>query len=377
MLTQCPNCQTTFRVTSEILRVADGQVRCGRCQTQFDALERLIEENDAGGSPVAAVPARRRRRNRAVPATAGAHRGRRAGRAGRHHARRSAHRDQRPYRVPRRSGRGEPRCARKSIEEWVEIDDVEDRGRTRLNVIASVASRLGRRRATKPADDRGRRRVEAGHRRCAERTSSIAAVRSAHASDARAGDAISLGRRRRAPAAPRDLEDRCAAPLVLLLVVQFVHTLSRTLARHPQLGAPLVGLYGALGADAAAGLEPARVRDPPVGRRLGSATPGTLKVRASVKNLAELRAALSAAEARARRSLGRSGARARVRARGVSGSDDCAGPPARLPRSRPMRPSRSSIQARTRKASASTCACAARGRGRCARRTLPPARNDT
>ena len=39
MLTQCPNCQTTFRVTAEILRVAEGQVRCGRCQTQFDALE--------------------------------------------------------------------------------------------------------------------------------------------------------------------------------------------------------------------------------------------------------------------------------------------------------------------------------------------------
>ena len=47
MLTQCPNCQTTFRVTSEILRVADGQVRCGRCQTQFDALERLLDETDA------------------------------------------------------------------------------------------------------------------------------------------------------------------------------------------------------------------------------------------------------------------------------------------------------------------------------------------
>lgn len=46
MLTQCPYCRTTFRVTREILRVADGQVRCGRCQTQFDALERLIEEQD-------------------------------------------------------------------------------------------------------------------------------------------------------------------------------------------------------------------------------------------------------------------------------------------------------------------------------------------
>src|SRR5688500_2207961 len=46
MLTQCPNCETTFRVTAEILRVADGQVRCGRCHTQFDALERLLEEGD-------------------------------------------------------------------------------------------------------------------------------------------------------------------------------------------------------------------------------------------------------------------------------------------------------------------------------------------
>src|SRR4029450_4644736 len=51
MLTQCPNCQTTFRVTTEILRVADGQVRCGRCQTQFDALERLIHEHEAASAP--------------------------------------------------------------------------------------------------------------------------------------------------------------------------------------------------------------------------------------------------------------------------------------------------------------------------------------
>ena len=43
MLTQCPSCQTTFRITSEILRVAHGQVRCGRCHTQFDALERLVD----------------------------------------------------------------------------------------------------------------------------------------------------------------------------------------------------------------------------------------------------------------------------------------------------------------------------------------------
>lgn len=43
MLTQCPGCQTVFRVTSTILRAAHGQVRCGRCNTQFDAIERLLD----------------------------------------------------------------------------------------------------------------------------------------------------------------------------------------------------------------------------------------------------------------------------------------------------------------------------------------------
>lgn len=49
MLTQCPHCQTVFRVTSTILRAAHGQVRCGRCNTQFDAIENLLE----GDTPVA------------------------------------------------------------------------------------------------------------------------------------------------------------------------------------------------------------------------------------------------------------------------------------------------------------------------------------
>jgi len=47
LLTQCPNCQTVFRVTSTILRAAHGQVRCGRCNNQFDAIENLLEGEDA------------------------------------------------------------------------------------------------------------------------------------------------------------------------------------------------------------------------------------------------------------------------------------------------------------------------------------------
>ncbi|MGE0116076.1 MAG: DUF3426 domain-containing protein [Steroidobacteraceae bacterium] len=46
MLTQCPGCQTVFRVTSTILRAAHGQVRCGRCNTQFDAIEQLQDGED-------------------------------------------------------------------------------------------------------------------------------------------------------------------------------------------------------------------------------------------------------------------------------------------------------------------------------------------
>ncbi|MFP4131272.1 MAG: DUF3426 domain-containing protein [Thiohalospira sp.] len=43
MYTQCPNCHSHFRVTAEQLRAADGRVRCGVCDTVFDALEHLEE----------------------------------------------------------------------------------------------------------------------------------------------------------------------------------------------------------------------------------------------------------------------------------------------------------------------------------------------
>ncbi|MGE5466107.1 MAG: DUF3426 domain-containing protein [Ignavibacteria bacterium] len=44
MLTRCPRCQTTFRVTPDQLKARHGRVRCGHCQDVFDALEALIEE---------------------------------------------------------------------------------------------------------------------------------------------------------------------------------------------------------------------------------------------------------------------------------------------------------------------------------------------
>ena len=43
MYSQCPDCQTRFRVTADALRAAHGTVRCGRCGSAFDALERLSD----------------------------------------------------------------------------------------------------------------------------------------------------------------------------------------------------------------------------------------------------------------------------------------------------------------------------------------------
>jgi predicted Zn finger-like uncharacterized protein len=43
MLTRCPGCTTTFRVTPEQVKARHGKVRCGRCQHVFDAIEHLVD----------------------------------------------------------------------------------------------------------------------------------------------------------------------------------------------------------------------------------------------------------------------------------------------------------------------------------------------
>jgi len=58
MLTRCPHCQTAFRVTTEQLKVRQGKVRCGACQSIFDALDSLTDELAVvpGPEAVAAPP---------------------------------------------------------------------------------------------------------------------------------------------------------------------------------------------------------------------------------------------------------------------------------------------------------------------------------
>ncbi len=44
MFTVCPGCHRQFRLYAEHIAAAAGQVRCGYCQTQFNALERLYDQ---------------------------------------------------------------------------------------------------------------------------------------------------------------------------------------------------------------------------------------------------------------------------------------------------------------------------------------------
>jgi predicted Zn finger-like uncharacterized protein len=47
LITSCPECETTFRISVGILEKAGGQVRCGRCARVFDANDALREIDEA------------------------------------------------------------------------------------------------------------------------------------------------------------------------------------------------------------------------------------------------------------------------------------------------------------------------------------------
>ena len=61
LLTQCPACQTYYRVVQDQLRISDGWVKCGQCGDIFDASQHLLEieatPNDASIAWQTDVPA--------------------------------------------------------------------------------------------------------------------------------------------------------------------------------------------------------------------------------------------------------------------------------------------------------------------------------
>lgn len=228
MLTQCPNCETTFRVTSEILRVADGQVRCGRCHTQFDALERLI--NDDG------TPARRPFDTRPAPAEIevqdpAAHE--EITLEGKHIEITGT------YLVMDESAAGgQPQVRQEVTEEWVEIDD-ED-------VQAALASGH----AGEPEDAEAAQDIDVEAAQAQFEAEEDVEQPQPEEEEAPAPeepdedlDLPPARTRRRSSLVWKIL----ALPLVLLLAAQIVHHYRAELARHPRFGETIVNAYSALG----------------------------------------------------------------------------------------------------------------------------------
>lgn len=56
MHTQCPYCQTLFRINAEQLKVADGKAHCCRCDKIFNALENLHEQEQDSAWPASRFP---------------------------------------------------------------------------------------------------------------------------------------------------------------------------------------------------------------------------------------------------------------------------------------------------------------------------------
>ncbi|MBL8268678.1 DUF3426 domain-containing protein [Steroidobacter sp.] len=304
MLTQCPSCQTTFRVTSEILRVAHGQVRCGRCQTQFDALERLIEENDAGD----VESGRYMRPPRALPQppeTPGqieveepveheeiTLEGRHIEISG-------------VYETIDESGQGQPQIREQTVEEWVEIDqddalldsepeiEVIDMREEYSSVveedadIQAAAAEMEAERAASQSGQWAQQQPQATFTPTRTREPSVRSRRNPRAITVDDSPTEFDFPTQQRSDTPSPLWSLLAVPLFLALLVQVVHHYRSDLARHPQLGGPMQSIYGALGLSLRPdwNLHAYEVRQ--WGVIADPAAPGTLKVRASVKNLAD------------------------------------------------------------------------------------------
>ncbi|MFC4309508.1 DUF3426 domain-containing protein [Steroidobacter flavus] len=310
MLTQCPSCQTTFRVTSEILRVAHGQVRCGRCQTQFDALERLIEETDDGEiesgqfmRPPRAIPQPPPPPGQIEVEEPVEHED--ITLEGRHIEISGV------YEAIDETGQGQPQIREEVVEEWVEIDQDDATVDTEPEVIdmreeySSVADEDEDMRAAAAEMEAERAALDSGQWasraqaqpqpqanftntrvRLPAGTRTRRNPRAVSVDDSPAID-FDFPSQQRTETAVSPFWKFLAVPLVLLLLVQVVHHYRATLARHPQIGAPLQSIYAALGLTLRPdwNLHAYEVRQ--WGVVADPSAPGTLKVRASVKNLAD------------------------------------------------------------------------------------------
>ncbi|WP_454723060.1 MULTISPECIES: DUF3426 domain-containing protein [Cupriavidus] len=73
LVTRCPACRTAFRLVADQLRLRQGLVRCGQCDTVFDAREHLIELPAPEAAPATGPAAQETSAQAALPAHAGPH----------------------------------------------------------------------------------------------------------------------------------------------------------------------------------------------------------------------------------------------------------------------------------------------------------------
>jgi predicted Zn finger-like uncharacterized protein len=274
LLTQCPNCQTTFRITSDILRVANGQVRCGRCQTQFDASQRLIEEESFFSEPVQPQADQQIEVEEPDAQEDITLEGNHIEITG-------------TYRVL--DDPDQPQVRQEVTEEWVEIDDldsedvavssdgieVEEDLEERDADAAAAAYARNAAVADEPIHPHGERRV------VASRTWIETPIDSEPAAEDL--EFIRPQQRTHSTLVWRIL----AFPLVLLLFAQFVHHYRSELARHQTFGPLIVSAYSAIGLPLMADWHLHAYEIKQWGVLSDPAHPGTLKVRASITNRAD------------------------------------------------------------------------------------------
>ena len=292
MLTQCPNCQTSFRVTSEILRVADGQVRCGRCHTQFDALARLIDEgrgedvqsgrflqpsrNQPQRSPASEIEVEEQEEQEDITLE------------GRHIEITGTYRA-----LDDLDSDGEPRVHQEVTEEWVEIDDLdselasEESGEDGIVVEEEeIASEDFVEDAEEFEEEEEQSREEVfAAAPPPRRVSPIVAMRRRPVYE-EAIEEIDLPASRAPSARSTLLWKLLAVPLVLVLVAQVIHHNRASLARNPMTGNTLMSVYGALHLPLTPDWNLHAYYIKQWGVLSDPAAPGTLRVRASITNRA-------------------------------------------------------------------------------------------
>jgi predicted Zn finger-like uncharacterized protein len=279
VLTQCPACLTIFRVTGPILRMGHGQVRCGRCEQQFDALERLLDDEEEAMQTGEMHALKRAVTSPSSTATESspsklAIESSFAPKAAAHidapKIEASDHESLEGERLDEQSAETTFRDTETSVgaEKWVDEsatlppvpDDV---------VIPAAAASAG--------DESSGVRAEI------EDSSPIT-----HALTEREELDLLSGARRRTTIHQerKGLWTGLSLTFALVLLLQIVHHYRQDLVRHPRIGGVMTRVYGALGIPLAQAWDLTAYEIQQWGATSDPAIPGTLRVRATIGNVA-------------------------------------------------------------------------------------------